>query len=144
MKPPTETVRICYGAVWHGVARCAMLGFGNAVSHRPQWHGLVAISATCRTRLFRVVRTHVVRVPRSRNSGSSLLYGENSQMNSQRWVGKCNWKFQWQSTGKVNIYWNMPLKSIGKCHWQSTMISEVSISGMQSLAPSPKDRRQHM
>ena len=51
-----------------------------------------------------------------------------------------------KSTGKVTILWKNtidnwqligehPWRTIWKCHWKSTMISEVSISGEQSFAP---------
>ena len=53
-------------------------------------------------------------------------------------------KFHWTSdnplentTGKLRFVGKCRWQSIGKCHRKSTMISEVSISGVRSFAPAP-------
>ena len=55
---------------------------------------------------------------------------DNSSKNPlDKWLSFGNGTDLWNSVGK--FHW----QSIGQCHWTSTMISEVSISGVQSFAP---------
>ena len=79
---------------------------------------------------------------RSPTSGQNFTHQKSPKLIS---MGKCHWHplvnstehppNKWQFFGKYHLQVKSCWKAIGRCHWTSTMISEVSISGVQSFGP---------